>query len=37
MVIDLHTGQIQGFFKIPVDHLTAVPALAAHVARRYPG
>ena len=37
MVIDLHTGQIQGFFKIPVDHLTAVPALAAHVGRRYPG
>ena len=37
MVIDLHTGQIQGFFKIPVDHLTAVPALAAYVGRRYPG
>ena len=37
MVVDLHTGQIQGFFKIPVDHLTAVPALAAYVGRRYPG
>jgi ribose-phosphate pyrophosphokinase len=37
MMIDLHTGQIQGFFKIPVDHLTAVPTLAAYVGRRYPG
>ncbi|HEU5150360.1 MAG TPA: ribose-phosphate diphosphokinase [Iamia sp.] len=23
--IDLHTGQIQGFFNFPVDHLTAMP------------
>jgi ribose-phosphate pyrophosphokinase len=29
--VDLHTGQIQGFFDFPVDHLTAVPLLADHV------
>jgi ribose-phosphate pyrophosphokinase len=23
--MDLHAGQIQGFFKIPVDHMTALP------------
>jgi ribose-phosphate pyrophosphokinase len=26
--VDLHTGQIQGFFDIPFDHLTAMPMLA---------
>jgi ribose-phosphate pyrophosphokinase len=26
--MDLHQGQIQGFFTIPVDHMTAVPMLA---------
>lgn len=26
--MDLHTGQLQGFFNIPVDHMTAVPILA---------
>ncbi|MDH4145819.1 MAG: ribose-phosphate diphosphokinase [Acidimicrobiia bacterium] len=26
--IDLHSGQIQGFFSHPVDHLTAMPVLA---------
>jgi len=31
--VDLHTGQIQGFFDIPVDHLTAVPVIAEHLAR----
>ena len=30
--VDLHTGQIQGFFDGPVDHLTAVPLLASHLA-----
>ena len=25
VTVDLHTGQIQGFFDFPVDHLTAVP------------
>ena len=33
VTVDLHTGQIQGFFDCPVDHLTAVPVLA-NVARR---
>lgn len=28
MSIDLHVGQIQGYFNIPVDHLTALPILA---------
>ncbi|MBW3594361.1 MAG: ribose-phosphate diphosphokinase [Actinobacteria bacterium] len=26
--VDLHTGQIQGFFDVPFDHLTAMPLLA---------
>ncbi|MCU1490266.1 MAG: ribose-phosphate pyrophosphokinae [Acidimicrobiaceae bacterium] len=25
--VDLHSGQIQGFFDVPVDHLTATPVL----------
>src|SRR5215204_3534039 len=29
--IDLHAGQIQGFFDGPVDHLTAIPVLEAYV------
>jgi ribose-phosphate pyrophosphokinase len=28
--MDLHTGQLQGFFDIPVDHMTAVPILAQY-------
>ena len=28
LTVDLHAGQIQGFFNIPVDELTAVPMLA---------
>jgi len=28
LTMDLHAGQIQGFFDIPVDHLTAAPLLA---------
>ncbi|MDO4952413.1 MAG: ribose-phosphate pyrophosphokinase [Synergistaceae bacterium] len=27
---DLHAGQIQGFFDIPVDHLTGIPLLASY-------
>ena len=34
MTVDLHTSQIQGFFDGPVDHLFALPLLAAHVAGR---
>ncbi len=33
MSVDLHTAQIQGFFDGPVDHLFALPILAAHVGR----
>ena len=33
MSVDLHTAQIQGFFNGPVDHLFALPILAAHVGR----
>jgi ribose-phosphate pyrophosphokinase len=33
--VDLHTGQIQGFFNIPVDHLTALPLLADYVTEKY--
>ena len=31
MTIDLHAGQIQGFYKIPGDHLTARYILAEHL------
>lgn len=30
LTIDLHAGQIQGFFSIPVDELTALPLLARY-------
>ncbi|MDL2264451.1 ribose-phosphate pyrophosphokinase [Synergistaceae bacterium OttesenSCG-928-I11] len=30
---DLHAGQIQGFFDIPLDHLTGIPLLATHFKR----
>ncbi len=33
ITVDLHTGQIQGFFDMPVDHLTAVPLLVDHLAQ----
>src|SRR5437867_6712094 len=29
--VDLHSGQIQGFFNFPVDHLTALPLLADYL------
>jgi len=29
--VDLHSGQIQGFFDGPVDHLTAMPVLVEHM------
>jgi ribose-phosphate pyrophosphokinase len=31
--VDLHSGQIQGFFDGPVDHLTAMPVLEAYLRR----
>jgi ribose-phosphate pyrophosphokinase len=35
LTIDLHAGQIQGFFDIPVDHLYATPVLAQYVKKEY--
>ncbi|GIU85115.1 MAG: ribose-phosphate pyrophosphokinase [Acidimicrobiales bacterium] len=32
VTVDLHSGQIQGFFDIPVDHLTAMPVLKGWIA-----
>src|SRR2546425_12667041 len=34
LTMDLHAGQIQGFFNIPVDHLYAAPVLLEYVAQR---
>ncbi len=31
VAMDLHAGQIQGFFNIPLDHLTALPILAKYI------
>ncbi len=31
LTMDLHAGQVQGFFDIPVDHMTAVPMFAQYV------
>ena len=36
VTVDLHTGQIQGFFDFPVDHLTAVPVLVEYLERERP-
>jgi ribose-phosphate pyrophosphokinase len=33
LTMDLHAGQIQGFFSIPVDHMTALPLFANHYRR----
>lgn len=35
LTIDLHAGQIQGFFDIPVDHLYSTPVLAEYVSKKY--
>ena len=32
--VDLHSGQIQGFFNGPVDHLLAMPVLVDHLASK---
>lgn len=34
LTMDLHAGQIQGFFTVPVDHMTAVPLLVDHFKER---
>ncbi len=33
--MDLHAGQIQGFFNIPVDHLYAAPVLLDHIKQNF--
>jgi ribose-phosphate pyrophosphokinase len=35
LTMDLHAGQIQGFFDIPVDNLYAAPLIAADLRERY--
>ena len=35
LTVDLHAGQIQGFFGIPVDHLYATPVLVDYVRNAY--
>jgi ribose-phosphate pyrophosphokinase len=34
VTMDLHAGQIQGFFNVPVDHLTALPLLASYFKKK---
>ncbi|MEW6245454.1 MAG: ribose-phosphate pyrophosphokinase [Nitrospirota bacterium] len=34
LTMDLHAGQIQGFFNIPVDHLYATPVLLEYINKR---
>src|SRR5712671_6856150 len=34
LAIDLHAGQIQGFFNIPVDHLFAAPVIIDHLEKK---
>src|SRR4028119_1855752 len=35
MAVDLHAGQLQGFFDGPVDHLHALPLLSSYVKEKY--
>src|SRR6187402_2504972 len=37
LAVDLHAGQIQGFFDIPTDNLYAAPTMALDIQERYPG
>jgi ribose-phosphate pyrophosphokinase len=37
MLVDVHTPQLEGFFRIPVDHLSAVPALCDSLCDQLPG
>lgn len=36
LAMDLHAGQIQGFFNIPVDNLFATPVLLDYIKKLYP-
>src|SRR5271156_1001380 len=35
LTVDLHAGQIQGFFDIPVDHLYAAPVIVEDIKKHY--
>ncbi len=35
--MDMHAGQIQGFFNVPFDHLYAAPVLVEHMRKRFDG
>jgi ribose-phosphate pyrophosphokinase len=35
LTMDLHTGQIQGFFNIPVDHLYAAPVILEYIRENF--
>jgi ribose-phosphate pyrophosphokinase len=35
LTIDLHAGQIQGFFNIPVDHLYSAPVIVEFIKKKY--
>lgn len=35
--MDMHAGQIQGFFNIPFDHLYAAPVLLDHMRKKFEG
>ena len=35
LTIDLHAGQIQGFFNIPVDHLYSAPVMVEYIRKKY--
>lgn len=37
LTMDLHTGQIQGFFDIPVDHLYAAPVTLKYIKENFTG
>jgi ribose-phosphate pyrophosphokinase len=37
VTMDLHAPQIQGFFRVPVDHLYALPVIAAYFRKRVAG
>ena len=37
LTVDLHAGQIQGFFDIPTDNLFAAPVLVKDIKERFPG
>jgi len=37
LAVDLHAGQIQGFFDIPTDNLYSAPVMAADILQRYNG